>query len=198
MGKLMHAHLINHSALGYLNQWHKTDQPFMLALQKESDAQILAPHLKKLAIKYQVIRNFPTAHINDSARVNRLWIRAAEALCAVDIEKTGNPSTEVHGLADQLGSIFPFEDKSSKSTASLLSAASKFLWFKGHTSVRIYDKRAVDALNRMQKKRVNGSRSVGWRVDGDYEVFANAWKAEYQEYASKIAGAVQALEGQVD
>ncbi|MYN19198.1 hypothetical protein GTP81_20815 [Rugamonas sp. FT107W] len=183
----MQAHLIRSAALGYLNQWDKTDLPLATRLRADTHARDLALDFHELATKYNVVRNFDTKEAKKTGpkEVDRLWGKVARAVCAVEVSED-SPEKQVHALAKKLGEIFP--RSSGKRQPFLLSAATKFLWFRGHTSIRIYDKRAVDALNALIKARGETNK-----VNGDYKEFADEWETEYKRLLPNIRTAIREL-----
>lgn len=192
-------HLIKPCALAYLNQWHKTDQHIFAGFAKSKSLPVLANALQLLAAKYQVARNFPVKAISKNhgeEDVTKRWHQAAQAVQDVQFSERDHARI-VHDLANELGTIFYFAG-GNKAKATLISAATKFLWFKGHTDIRIYDKRAVQALNPMQKKRALSEGKTGWRVDGDYALYARAWHQEYVEREPEIITAITELPSQFD
>ncbi|MGY6122034.1 hypothetical protein ACW9YQ_17010 (plasmid) [Paraburkholderia strydomiana] len=146
--------------------------------------------IKKLAAKYMVARNFSSRGLDD-AKALRCWERVVA--CVADAAaQTNEPVAQiVDELADNLGKIFP--DARGRSAPTLLSAASKFLWFSGRLDVRIYDKRAVNALNTLRSGGARADGRRGWRVNGSYENFAQAWGEEYAAREKILRSAVTAL-----
>lgn len=194
MNWLMTHHLIKPCALAYLNQWHKTDRGILKRLSEADSSTDLAKAIQSLAAKYQVARNFPTKAIeiaHGKECVMERWMQVGQAVKAAQLPDYDH-SRVIHELADKLGTIFHMKDMS-KARPTLISAATKFLWFQGHSAIRIYDKRAVDALNLMQKERVQSNRKKGWKVDRNYELYARAWQQEYLAHESQIIMAIEQL-----
>ncbi|MBB3117607.1 hypothetical protein [Pseudoduganella violacea] len=189
----MNENLARPAALSYLNQWERTDKPLATILRSDAGPKELAIAFRELATKYNVVRNFSTKEAKKAGprQVELLWRKVANAVRKVELTSTDSPADEVHRLAKKLGKIFPLADDAGAQPI-LLSAATKFLWFRGHTSVRIYDKRAVAALNALSKLRDD---SKGQKVDGDYELFAAAWELEYQALRSELKEAIKGLPG---
>jgi hypothetical protein len=188
----MHRNLPRPAALAYLNQWEETDKPLATILRSDVGLKDLAIEFRKLATRYNVVRNFSTkeARKHGPKQVERLWRKVADSVCKVELNDEASPSEEVHLLAQKLGGIFPLADDATKSQPVLLSAATKFLWFRGHTNIRIYDKRAVVALNALIKLRDEGKAR---KVDGDYKLFAAEWDTEYKRLRAQIKGAIKDL-----
>lgn len=192
----MRRHLIKPSTIAYLNQWYKSDRLLMESLAP-SNPNGLGENFRRLAAKYMVARNFSTTNIKKSGRSEKtaqLWSQVATAVCSVDINDRTLDHKMVHDLANKLGEIFPPKSGGKSVQPTLLSAATKFLWFRGHTSIRIYDKRAVEALNQLQKLRERKSR----RVNGDYASFAKAWNEEFRSYKPELMEAQSELPNQLD
>lgn len=196
----MKEYLIKPCALAYLNQWHATDKRIVESIENVDSIGDLAKAIRTLAIKYQVIRTFQIKKIRDAHgedEVNERWRQVARAVKAVNLDDQDH-SKIVHRLADKLGSIFHMDGGSGKAESSLISAATKFLWFRGHTTIRIYDKRAVDALNPMQKMRAQAENRRSWLVGGDYEKYSCAWRQEYLACETKLVAAIMKLPQQLE
>jgi hypothetical protein len=144
-----------------------------------------------------VARNFKTRGMTTAAQIARHWKTVAKAVCELE-QDNSSAHAQVHGLANRLGGILPPTSWKGKAQPLLLSAASKFLWFRGHTSIRIYDKRAKDALNVMQKNRAKSAGKREWKVDSNYARFADAWDQEFNEHKHLIDAAIAALPKQMD
>lgn len=197
----MSTHPFKHCALGYLNQWYRTDRQFMNDLTAECDLDNLGASFHKLASKYMVARNFSTKEFKGDKRqieIDRCWIKVAKAVCSTEIDRRASASDEVHALADALGKIFLNAERKDKADPTLLSAASKFLWFRGHHTIRIYDKRAVTALNQLQHVRAKATGKRKWKVDGDYQLFSDAWNQEFAACQPSLNVAIGALKEQLD
>jgi hypothetical protein len=188
----MNRNLTRPAALAYLNQWERTDKPLATILRGDAGPKELAVAFRDLATKYNVVRNFSTKEARKAGpeHVERLWKKVAETVRQVELDEEASPSKEVHKLARKLGRIFPLAKDDATSQPVLLSAATKFLWFSGHTNIRIYDKRAVVALNALIKLRGEGK---GKKVDGDYELFTAEWDTEYKRLRAEIKGAIKDL-----
>jgi predicted GNAT superfamily acetyltransferase len=188
----MNGNLTRPAALAYLNQWERTDKRLATILRSDAGPKELASAFRELATKYNVVRNFSTkeARKDGPKQVERLWGKVADTVSKVELDEEASPSKEVHRLARKLGGIFPLAEDDAKSQPVLLSAATKFLWFRGHTNIRIYDKRAVVALNALIKLRGEGK---GKKVDGDYELFTAEWDTEYKRLRAEIKGAIKDL-----
>lgn len=192
----MCGHLIKPSTIAYLNQWYKNDRLLIESLALNNPKALGEP-FRKLAAKYMVARNFSTTNIKGNGRsekIAQLWSQVATVVCSVEINDRMSEHKMVHDLANKLGGIFPPKSGSKIVQPTLLSAATKFLWFRGHTSIRIYDKRAVEALNQLQKLRERKSR----RVNGDYAAFAKAWNEEFRSYKSELMAAKSELPHQLN
>ena len=187
----MNGNLARPAALSYLNQWERTDKPLTTILRSDAKQKELAVAFRELATKYNVVRNFSTKEARKAGpqQVDLLWRKVANAVRKVELTPTDSPTDEVNRLAKKLGKIFPLADDAG-SQPILLSAATKFLWFHGHTSVRIYDKRAVASLNSLRKLRGDGKEQ---KVDGNYELFAAAWELEYKALRSELKEAIRDL-----
>lgn len=183
-------HIMRNAAFEYLSQWHQTDSSLMANIVLEDNLRKRGDAFSKLATKYQVVRSFPVKAIRTAegeAGVAKRWQTVAASVIRVKIDD-GNETTsadKVHALARRLGQIFSAEEKSEENPV-LISAATKFLWFAGNTSIRIYDKRAVDALNKL-----HGSG----RVNGDYAAYAKAWDAEFESRKKMVK---EAIEGSIE
>jgi hypothetical protein len=186
----MSENLIHRSALSYLDQWYVTDRRYMDILTSSTVAETPVERIKKLAAKYMVARNFASRGLPD-ANALRCWERVVA--CVTDAAARTNPPVAqiVDELADNLGNIFP--DSRSRTAPTLLSAASKFLWFGGRLDVKIYDKRAVNALNTLRSGGTRADGKRGWRVNGSYIHFALAWDEEYATREKAVRSAVTEL-----
>lgn len=173
-----------HSALSYLNQWYTTDRDFMKKISAESKHAQRGNAFKSLAKDYIVARNFYIKDIKeDKDLLENFWNNVATKVCNATMFEDAPTKEDVNFLAKSLGQYA----KSSK--ANLISAATKFLWFSGYHNIRIYDKRAVNALNKIRK--IKGIKS--FKVDGDYEVFATEWDNQFKNNLPKITQAVGEL-----
>ena len=200
--------LFYHSSLSYLNQWYVIDRHFINILSSSSDGEALSECLRKLSAEYRVARNFtmsrattndfekqaqPLSKQTDDGKklARQLWMRVASLVQCAAEEHENDATKTVAILADSLGKVFPGKDKSAKPT--LLSAASKFLWFSGRYDIRIYDSRATLALNAWCKEHRATDRR-GWRVDGSYSDFAKEWGRMYETFKRSIGTVVNELE----
>ncbi|OXI94938.1 MULTISPECIES: hypothetical protein [Burkholderia] len=191
----MSENLIRYSAYSYLQQWYRTDRVLMKALTSMLDGRVATQDLKELAVKYMVARNFNSATLSESEIAHR-WNVVARHVAAAKRNANSAIDDRIHDLADKLGQVFPASD--GKAPPTLLSAASKFLWFSGLYDVRIYDKRAVNALQLLQKERAMKEGRRKWRVAGNYTDFARAWKEEYDARAEDIRAALGAIDEVLD
>ncbi len=173
-----------HSALNYLNQWYITDRYFMKEMSAAHESASLGDTYRRLAIKYMVARNFHIKNLKERKDLlENFWNDIAAVVCDAESYQDFSKKEDVNLLAKSLG-------KYTKSTeANLISAATKFLWFKGHHNVRIYDKRAVKALNYIRK----GTKKKSFRVDGDYIAFVAEWNEQFKKNLPKINQAVNEL-----
>lgn len=186
-------HLMRHAAFGYLSQWHQTDSDLMANIVLEDKLAKRGDAFRNLATQYQVIRTFQIKKIREAEGekgVTKCWRKVASAVAKVPLDKDGASVTaeNVRALAQRLGKIFAAKDDPRKKP-SLISAATKFLWFAGHTSIRIYDKRAVDALNEL-----SGSGPVG----GNYAAYAKAWDKEFKSRKQMVKAAIRGSIAHVD
>lgn len=147
----MPENLVRYSAFSYLQQWYRTDRQLMEAFANARGGQVAVRDLKSLAVKYMVARNFKSAKLAE-AEVDLRWKGVARHIAATKRRTDAAIEDCIQDLAGKLGQAFP--TAIGKASPTLLSAASKFLWFSGLHDVRIYDKRAVKALNALQKERV--------------------------------------------
>jgi hypothetical protein len=173
-------------ALAYLNQWHEFDRDYRNALQADAQAE----KLRKLAATYVVAWNFKAG---GKHMTPRLWQDVARAVGEVDIDDTKQVAEKVGKLALTLGEIVASYSGGAKSAPVLLSAASKFLWFRGYDAVRIYDKNAVQALNGMLKNDAQENGRKKWRLDGDYGAYLVAWEDAYRQKEDEIKQASAGL-----
>lgn len=190
----MKRYLIKPCALSYLNQWYQTDRQLVQGIASATSISDSAIAIRDLAIKYQVIRTFEINKIRENfgkEEVEKRWQKVAHAVQAVDLEGQ-NHEKAVHDLANILGGIFQ-ADAESKTGDSLISAATKFLWFQKHTEIRIYDKRAVVALNQFQKSRAQTEGRRSWLVNGEYKKYAKAWQQEFLEHKEELVTAIDEL-----
>ena len=193
--------LLKHCALSYLNQWHRTDSRHMTAMAAGSASSSKGEAIRDLAAKYMVARCFSTAEIKLSkgkSGVSQFWEKVAQVACEPRLRANASQAViagEVHRLAESLGSL-QVAKGSNRSDPTLLSAASKFLWFRGFHAVRIYDKRAVEALNCVGRTRTNGKGK--WRVDRDYLAFSRAWQDEFDTRKPVLDEALEDLPAQLN
>jgi len=190
----MAENLINYSALAYLNQWYVTDRRFMEILTSTELGKTAGARLQLLAAKYQGSRNFADPGTTKSEKADRasgLWLKVADCVVSAAAAPRSNVDETVTDLADKLGKIFP--GKANGADPTLLSAATKFLWFSGRDDIRIYDRRAIRALNSWCKANRRPDRR-GWRVDDSYPVFAEEWGRMYKAHEAAIRGAIIRLE----
>jgi hypothetical protein len=190
----MSSYLIKPCALAYLNQWYKTDKRIVQRISEANSTTQLANAIRSLAIDYQVVRNFPIKKIEEAhgkAEVEQRWRKVAQEVKKFRLDPEDHRGS-IHELADRLGSIF-HTDGHGKAKPTLISAATKFLWFSGRFEVQIYDKRAVDALNPMQKKRAQEEGRRGWLVGGDYGKYSQAWRQEYLAREFELSQAIKEL-----
>lgn len=186
-------HLMKHAAFGYLSQWHQTDSDLMANIVLEETLEKQGQAFSKLATKYQVIRTFPIKKIRDTEGdkgVAKRWRKVATSVARVQLDESDASATadKVHTLALRLGEIFSAKDDP-KENPSLISAATKFLWFAGNTSIRIYDKRAVEALNEL-----SGSDPV----NGDYGAYAKAWDEEFNKRKQMVKTTIRGSIAHID
>jgi hypothetical protein len=119
-------------ALAYLNQWHEFDREYRNALQADTQAE----KLRKLAATYVVAWNFKAG---GKHMTHRLWQDVARAVGEVDIDNAKQVAEKVGKLALTLGEIVATYSGGAKSAPVLLSAASKFLWFRGYDAVAAWE-----------------------------------------------------------
>lgn len=191
----MKNNLIYRSALAYIEQWYVTDRRYMGILSTSTVGNTPSERVKKLADKYMVARNFVSRDL-DKTDSGRYWDEVVKCVSDVANAATIPLAEAVDGLARQLGKIFP--DSRSRSAPALLSAASKFLWFSGRHDVRIYDKRAVEALNELRRAQCRATGQRGWRVNGSYETFVDAWDREYATLHQAVHVATEQLHTVLD
>ncbi|WLW59637.1 hypothetical protein RA224_20660 [Achromobacter aegrifaciens] len=192
----MSEHIINHSALSYLNQWYVTDRHYMgISTSADTTTTTAGSRLQDLGAEYGVARNFALPGMEKDGRKREasiLWEEISSLVSDAASESAVKANETVAVLADKLGKVFP--GKKSGSPPALLSAATKFLWFSGRYDIRIYDKRAVHALNSWcEKNRDPSSTKKGWRIDGSYAAFSKEWHRMYQTHESAIRDAVADL-----
>lgn len=173
--------LAKHSALSYANQWFMTDRGLMEGLKPPGSRTFDAQVLGKLAAKYMVARSFKKEEQPDG--LDRRWVLAAAHL-KTSLGSPARIDKIVHALAEKLGTVGPVDGRT-----SLVSAASKFLWFAGRYEARILDKRAVNALSKLTGKRVSAS---------DYRGFAEAWQGQFEISRPEIVDAVAKLPYQME
>lgn len=159
-------------------------------LDASTVAETAPQRVKKLADKYMVARNFVDGELDDAV-AQQHWQDVVECVSEAVADTSGKTDVVVDRLACRLGGIFP--DSRARAAPALLSAASKFLWFGGRHDVRIYDKRAVNALNGIQREKARADGMRKWRVNGSYTNFAEAWGREYAAHEKKIRAATAAL-----
>lgn len=169
--------LIKHAALSYANQWFVTDRVFMKKLKAEGSLCIDADILGALAAKYMVARGFKKDAKKPKSTAR--WVKAA-ALLEAAATSTQPVHEAVRALATSLGRVAPARDTES----TLLSAATKFLWFAGRHEVRILDARAVNALSEF-----SGESGLGC----DYHRYSTAWNKHFKEHQSQIKSAIALL-----
>ncbi|MGF6858206.1 hypothetical protein [Paraburkholderia sp. CI3] len=190
----MHEYLVRHSALSYLNQWYVTDRKYLDLLASSDVAATPGARIQLLSAKYMVARNFvlPDLPPNDAdVEIERLWDEVALAVTDAAADNACDASSVVVRLANGLGAIFP--DTRDRAAPNLLSAATKFLWFSGRHDIRIYDKRAIIALNAWRKEQPRAEGKRGWRVNGSYADFAGAWSDMYAVHQPSVRLAIASL-----
>ncbi|MDR5770150.1 MULTISPECIES: hypothetical protein [unclassified Caballeronia] len=165
----------------------------MYILRPSALGATVGERLQKLGAKYQVARNFALPGVTKSERAEQapiFWTKVAACVEKAAAEEESKAVETVANLASDLGKVFPGKKRGGDPT--LLSAATKFLWFSGRHDIRIYDRRAIAALNSWCKDRRSDERR-GWRVDGSYAVFAQEWDRMYQAHGIAIRDAVGSL-----
>lgn len=166
-----------------------------MAILSPSDLGTTAgARLQNLAAKYQVARSFALPGATKEERAEQapiLWGKVATYVRNAATETKNNAIATVAVLADDLGRVFPGKKRGADPT--LLSAATKFLWFSGRHDIRIYDRRAIGALSAWCQGHPSGDRR-GWRVDGSYAVYAKEWDRMYQAHEVIIRDAVGSLQ----
>jgi len=186
-------------ALEYLNQWHEFDRCCRNELQEDADLDILAAKFRELATKYVVAWNFSTSSkTSDDDSTHRLWKKVAKAVCEVEIDDPKSIADEVEKLAIKLGKIVASHSAGKRTQPILLSAATKFLWFRGYDAIRIYDKNAVNALNEMLKNDAQKKGKKKWKINGDYKAYLAAWEDEYRKIEGTIKRASNDLGAVID
>jgi hypothetical protein len=159
----MFADSMRFAAFAYLGEWLEVDEEAHLILRPDNSAteDQRLESLYKFAKSYGVARNFP----------GRQAERFRPALRLLD---------RVRNLHDTVATYNSFvSDIKETYDGYKYSAASKFLWIRFRSGVRIYDQNAEAAL-----------RHFGHRLGGDeaawYGRYCNAWQAEYDAHRAKI------------
>lgn len=165
--------LLNHAALSYADQWYATDRKFIGRMLVKAVADEKVVH--KLASKYMVARCFK--------KIEGLWPKVAAELDDV-LAKPLTPIAMVDQLAARLGKVSPI----TANPGDLHSAASKFLWFSGERNVRIYDRRAVSALAKLDSE---------FRDRRNYGAFVAAWNRQFKCFKLEIQQSLDSLGGQL-
>lgn len=153
-------HLYNHAAIGYANLWWRQDRLFLKRM-KDKDMTAMAATLGDIATAYSVIRGIP------DGRRYAGWDDTAKKLLSM---KKLTASTYVHAV-DQLQSELV-------KTRKLMSAASKILWFHSKSPVKIFDKRAADALD---------------FKNGSYLDYCGRWSSEFKQSEEAILRSIEKL-----
>ena len=172
-------------AFDYLVSWFQNGKKWHDDLRPSSK---VAPEEKretlvKIANAYQVSRNFPKAPDGGDSGP-----RLKEASKLLEKQKgpitPDNRSGKVKALADKLGEKYPKNGKDQ----DLVSAASKFLWYKHRDPVIIYDNRAKNALYKLCKCSDNKlvERTKTGTGLGDYGKYCCAWDEAYKEYEKEV------------
>jgi hypothetical protein len=179
---------LNQAALAYLNLWARTDLRLISGLSGERNQHARISTLHDLAKKYRVARGFSTEKQRDKAgRLDETAVRAFWGKVLRHVEETAGSGTRDNRLVvEQLAKKLGEHGRSSEGKAKCLtSAATKFLWFARRRSVRIYDKRAVDALRQLE----------GWPKHKavEYQRFELAWDKQWKVHSSELTTAVAAL-----
>lgn len=186
--------ILKHSAFAYLNQWHRSDGE-LLAKIIDADVDSRGVAFASLAVKYSVIRTFPIKAIREKfgeAEVAERWKHVATAVRRVKIDSATSPTDKVNRLAKKLWSIFS-DVQNPRPPQNLISAASKFLWFDGNPSIRIYDTRAVIALNRLQEERKKASGISFNKINGNYGNYVEAWEEESTAHDALVKAAIRGV-----
>jgi len=176
--------LIKHAALAYANQWFMTDRGFLQELRPTHDLKISAEPIGRLAAKYMVARHFKKP---ERGQRDHRWTEVSKHLrqTLIDLSDSVVTSTEIQTLAARLGKVAPTREGTKM---SLLSAATKFLWFAGQHNVRILDKRAVASLSDLEQ--VSG-------IGSNYDEYRKAWENQFAAHEAEISDTLKELPNQL-
>lgn len=176
--------LIKHAALAYANQWFMTDRGFLQELRPNHDLIVSAEPIGRLAAKYMVARHFKKP---EQGQRDHRWTKVAKHLrqTLMGLSDSVVTPTEIHALAARLGKVAPTREGTEM---TLLSAATKFLWFAGQHNVRILDKRAVASLSELEQ--VSG-------IGTNYGEYRKAWENQFEAHEAEICDAIRKLPSQL-
>jgi hypothetical protein len=161
---------IKSCALRYLNDWYQNDRGFLARLRRGNKDAARLKCINDIAKNYRVVRNFPS-----NGETNRLEA-ALILLDAVPRPLTKkNVDVAVFSLADKFHKAYRGRN---------ISAASKLLWFLHKSPVVIYDRQAVEGLNRLCGRK-SGKR--------DYADFREDWLLHYSHHEDEIRSACAEL-----
>jgi len=166
---------IHYAAAFYLSIWLDSDQLFTQTLrypQNLRDADQFGETLKCLAAAathYSVIRGF---------KIDPSEQRLEHLLLA--LEERAQPGSDSEAISEVCALV---ESLKSFYSRELVSASSKFLWFRFRSPIVIYDSFAYEGLRRsclsFNKQGFNPNRHFVDRYTDWYREYAEEWRRQY-------------------
>ena len=150
----------------YLNCWIETDEPLYWGLQCHCE-KARRRALVGIAKKYSVIRSFPKMRDSGGDRLHHVP-------GLIDNLRIFNEDEQVK-VIHLAGAI---EETYGR---RLVSASSKFLWFKYRSPVIIFDGMAVKCLAELTKCAANGERVTRLELQ-DYNRYCEVWQKQYAAF----------------
>ena len=175
---------INHAALTYLDLWAAMDRDLLDGFQSAEPAERAAT-LYRLAVKYRVARGI-SARDDDGEKLekaarNERWAEIVEIVCE-HVEMRDDDCDVVTHLVQALRHYAAIDG------SQLTSAATKFLWFAGRHTIRIYDDRALRALRPGDEGKWTEMKGYSW--------FEKSWASHEKDRAEQLGRAIARLEQQ--
>lgn len=171
-------------ASDYLSNWVNFDQPFTGELGHPNDLDSSEHHasihdcLAKAAGNYGVARNFKS----DASRIHRLdplrtSLASIASVPSSNEDAINAVTTLVHSLKESYGK-------------ELVSAASKFLWFRFKSPIVIYDSYAFEGLKRLGfvPNPKLFTDFAAW-----YAEYVDAWRTKFEDCERQIEAACNEL-----
>jgi len=176
----------NHAALTYLNLWATTDRHLIDEIMSTS-SEINGEAMHRLAIKYKVVRGISSKDEEENPLTKQAkqkqWQSIADLVSKHAKMKSADPLV-VGKLAHILSCNY-----GSKENQLLISAATKFLWFAGRHSIKIYDSRALGALLPHGEGKPDEKTIYPW--------FEKTWAEHISQWNTELRTAIKGLERQL-